>query len=123
MKELNEEHDNLYWQGTKNKAIRLFFYSQKGLALANEFRYLVVAILGAYYSLRLTNPIWLLVMGLVSIPFLIIIGWASVHHISKVIDFLAVRFGTHYSKATFEILEGQLKELKEINEKINRNVK
>lgn len=121
MKELTEEHDKNYWQGNKNKVIRLFFYSQKGLSLVNEFKYLVFGILGVYYTLKLSNPIWLIIMLVVCIPLLIILGWMSVHHVSKVVDFLSIRFGTHWSKYNYELLENQLKELKEINEKLKKN--
>lgn len=118
---LDEKHNKDYWQGNKNKSIRMFYYSQKGLALVNEFRYLFIAIFGAYYALRLSNPIWLVIMACLSVPILIIIGWASVHHVSKVVDFLSIRFGTHYSLYQYELLENQLKELTEINERLSKN--
>lgn len=121
MKELSENHYKDFWQGGKNKAIRLFYYSQRGLVLANEFRYLFIAILGVYYAMRLSNPVWLVIMFSVAVPLLIIIGWVSVHHISKVVDFLNIRFSTHYSLYQYELLENQLKELKEIKEKINES--
>ena len=42
-----------HFKGLKNKSIRYYFYIQKGLALCNEFRYLMMAIFGIYFTLKL----------------------------------------------------------------------
>lgn len=113
-----EQHEELkvkYWQGTKNKIIRLYFYSQKGLALFNEFRYLIMLIFGVYVAMKLSNPVWLFLMFIISVPALIAIGFVSVHYVGKVIDYLNVQFATHWSKYSFKLQEGILEELKKIN--------
>jgi len=108
----------LYWNGTKNKFIRYYFYSQRGLALFNEFRYLFMLIFGLYLMLKLSNPVWLLVMFLVSLPLLIWAGWLQVHVIAKVVNWLDVEFATHWTRYSYELQERQVKALEEINRKV-----
>lgn len=114
---LDDKSDKTHWHGKKNKAIRYFFYIQRGLALFNEFRYIMIAIFGIYISLKLDNPIWLVGMFATACPLLIAAGWASTHHIGKVVDWLNIRFATHYSLYQFTLLEGILEELKTLNAK------
>ena len=44
--------DVSYWNGSKNRVVRWYFYCQRGLALFNEFRYLIMLIFGAYMLLK-----------------------------------------------------------------------
>lgn len=88
--------------------------------MINEFRNVFFIIIGAYFSLKINLPIWMgavimLGMFLISIPILIVAGWFSVHRMGKVIDYLNVKFSTHYAKEQFEIFKGMYSELKEIN--------
>jgi len=94
-----------YWNGPKNKLIRYYFYINTGLNVFNNFKYLVGAILAVYWMLHLKNPITLLIMFGVSIPMLGVIGYYSIHHINKVMDWLNVRFGTHYSLLNITLLQ------------------
>lgn len=104
-----------YWNGPKNKAIRFYFYSQRGLALLNEARYLIMGVFALYYTLRLENPAFLVVMFAIAIPILIFIGWVSVHHIGKVVDWLNVQFSTHFGRYQITLLEEIRDALKEKN--------
>ncbi len=109
-----------YWNGPKNRLIRYYFYCQKGLDLFNNFRYVFMAIFGVYYALKLRNPGWLLFMVGVSVPLLTAIGYWSVHHVGKVVDWLNTRFSTHYGLASFELQ----KEIRDgIKELVKREVK
>jgi len=94
-----------YWNGSKNKAIRYWYYNQKGLELFNQFKYLVAAIFAIYWTLKLDQPIWLLVMFGISIPLLSLIGWVQVHHIGKVVDWLNIQFSTHWGRYQYTLLE------------------
>lgn len=94
-----------YWTGTKNKIIRYYFYINTGLNVFNNFKYLVAAILGLYWMLHLKNPAILLIMFAISIPALGVIGYYSIHHINKVMNWLDVRFGSHYTLKNIELLE------------------
>ena len=102
-----------YWHGSTNKLIRYYFYINTGLNVFNNFKYLVAAIIGIYWALHLHAPLILIVMFLASIPILGIIGYYSIHHINKVIDWLNVKFGSHYSIYQIELLEDIRDALKE----------
>ena len=106
---------NEYWTGFKNRIIRYHFYIQKGLDLFNSFRYLGLTIIGIYFALKVDNPSLLIIMFAVAIPLLMLVGWASVHHIGKVVDYLNVRFSSHYTIKTFELLTEILEEIKKVN--------
>lgn len=101
-----------HWQGTKNKAIRYYFYMSKGLDLFNNFRYVFMAIFGLYFTMHLHAPIWLFLMLIISVPFLMIVGYFSIHHMGRVMDWLNVRFGTHYSLLQITLLEQIRDEIK-----------
>lgn len=114
-----ENNRNLYWIGNVNKGIRYYFYIQRGLTLLNEFRYLIMAILALYAILKLDNP-WLMpIMLLGSLPILLILGYISVHYMSKVMDYLSVHFGTYQSKRSLELQEQTLEALHKFNEKLD----
>lgn len=106
-----------YWDGAKNKAIRMYFYTQRGLALFNEFRYLAMLIFGVYVVMKLSNPIWLGVMFLIAVPLLIVFGWMQVHHMAKTINWLDVEFASHWTRYSFELQEKIVKNLEAIKRK------
>jgi len=111
-----ENHDK-YWKGKKNKAIRYYFYIQKGLELLNEFRYLIMSIFAIYYALKMDN-IWLIpLMFIIALPVLIFFGWLSVHHMKKVTEYLQIQFSTHWARYQFYLLEKQITLLETLNEK------
>lgn len=109
------EDKKMYWDGGSNKAIRYYFYSQRGLALFNEFRYLFMIIFGAYVLMKLNNPVWLLVMFVISCPLLCLFGWLQVHKMAKVMDWLNVEFSTFWTRYSFDLQERQVKAVEEIN--------
>lgn len=115
----DEKNRSLYWDGFKNKAIRFYFYVQRGLALLNEARYLIMGIFALYYTLRLDNPFILVGMFAIAIPVLIILGWLSVHHIGKVIDWLNIQYSTHFSRYQITLLEEIRDELRIKKESCN----
>jgi hypothetical protein len=98
-----KEHE--HWAGIKNKIIRYYFYVNTGLNVFNNFKYLVAAIFGLYLVLHLKNGIWLGIMFVISVPILGVIGYYSVHHINKVMNWLDVRFGSYYTLRQIELLE------------------
>lgn len=111
-----------HWDGTKNKVVRYYFYSKRGLELFNEFRYLLMLIFGAYVMLKLTNPFYLLLMFVVSLPVLIFFGWLQVHHMAKIINWLDIEFASYWSRYSFELQERQVKATEEMNENIKKAV-
>ena len=115
---MNDINKEKHWDGSKNKAIRLYFYQQRGLALFNELRYLILAIFGIYVLLKLSNPLWLLIMFVISVPILIFVGWLQVHHMAPVINWLDVTYGSYWTKKSMEWQERQVKALESIDEKM-----
>jgi len=111
-----------YYSGVKNRLVRYYFYVQRGLALLNEARYLVMAILAVYYALKLTNPWILVAMFAVSVPVLVIFGYVAVHHMGKTLDFLNVEHATHWSRYNYTLLEQIRDELRKSNRETPRNI-
>jgi hypothetical protein len=115
---INKENKKAHWDGSKNKAIRWYFYTQRGLALFNEFRYLLMGIFGIYLLMKLDNPLWLFMMFVVSVPILVFFGWLQVHHMAKVINWLDIEFASYWSRYSFELQERQVKALEDIRAKV-----
>jgi hypothetical protein len=118
MKAITKENKSAYWDGPKNKSIRYFYYSQRGLDTFNQFRYLLMAIFGLYLLLKLSNPLWLVLMFCVSLPALIFVGYVTVHHINKVVDWLNIEFATYWTRYSFDLQERQVKAVESIDDKI-----
>jgi hypothetical protein len=106
-----------YLQGKGNFAIRVYFYMLSGVSIVNEFRNLFLGIFALYFTLKLENPLWLIGMFVVCVPILVVAGYYNVHKISKVKEWLSVKFGTHYSIKQFELMEKQVELLTKINDK------
>ena len=107
-----------YWDGGKNKAIRFYFYTQKGLTLLNEFRYLLMAVFAVYFALKIDNILLIPLMVLMSVPVLMFFGWLAVYKIDRVIEFLNTRFATHFTMYNIRLQEDKLAELKTIRQMI-----
>lgn len=106
--------EDVFWKGAGNRVIRYYFYVQRGLALLNEFRYLIMAIMAAYALLKLDNPLIMLMMFFVSLPILVFLGWLFTHKMAKVMDFLNIRYSTHYGKLNMEYQERQTEALEKL---------
>ena len=117
---MDKPEEQEHWDGNKNRLIRYYFYINTGLNVFNNFKYLVAAIFGIYWTMHLKNPIWLLAMGAISIPILGAIGYYSIHHINKVIDWLNVKFGSHYGIKTYELQKGIHDGIQELVKKNNK---
>ncbi len=113
-----QEYDSQFMPGLENRAYRYYFYLQAGLNIVNNFRNLILALLGFYYVLKLDMP-WLLpLMFIVSSIILTIVGYFVVHRVNKVQEFLGVRFSSHYSIRQFNYTQGMYETLQEIRDKI-----
>ena len=94
-----------YWDGICNKLIRYYFYVQTGANVFNVFKYVGATIIGVYWVLRLNNHTVLIAMFLFSIPILGIIGYYAINHVNKVMNYLDVKYGSHYSLLNITLLE------------------
>ncbi len=102
----------------KEAFIKLYFYVTSGQAFVDRFRYLIMGVFALYVMLKLTNPMYLVVMFIMAIPALFILGWYEIHKISKVREKLSVQYGTHYTLKSFELQEESVKLLQEIKDKL-----
>jgi hypothetical protein len=103
-----------YLKGIKNNSIRGYFYLSNGLAILNEFRNLFLVIFAAYFTLKITNPLWIGGMTIIGIVGLTIAGYIVVHHVSKVKEWLSVKYGTHYGIKNYDYVKRQVELLEEI---------
>lgn len=103
-----------YLKGKRNFLIRTYFYLTNGLALVNDFRNLGLGIFALYFALKLTNPWLMVLMFTVSIAILIPTGHFMVHKVSKVKEWLATKFGSHYAIQNFDYVKEQFETLKRI---------
>lgn len=103
-----------YENGVENAVIRWYYYLNGGLGTLNNFRNLFLAVFGLYVVMKLTNPLWLVVMFAVSIPILILIGYINLHRIQRVHEWLNVKFGSHYNIRQFDYVKAQYETMKEI---------
>lgn len=83
-----------YWEGNQNIINRYWTYLKKGLDLITEARYLIISILGGYAVLKLTNPLWLVAMFVVSIPILTVVGRWYLIKVSKAQEFVTTVKGS-----------------------------
>ncbi len=113
--ELNDE-DRKYLLGAHNKGIRFYYYIECGLGVINEFRNLFLGLAALYVGLHLENVLWIVVMFVPSIFVVGLIGRYNVHKLSKMKEWLNMRFSTHYGIKSFNYQEEQNELLKEIRD-------
>jgi len=108
-----------YLKGKENFFIRMYFYLNSGLTIVNNFRNLILGIFALYYTLKLTNPLWLVGMFILSVPVLIVIGNYNVHRMAKVNEWLSMKFSTHFGIKQFEYIEKTPKLLTQIRDSLS----
>lgn len=91
----------------------------RGLDLVNQAKYLIVGILGLYAVLKLTNPLWMAAMFVVSIPVLIVMGRWQLYKVSKTQEYVTVTTGTVLGYAGYNMTVRQIELLEAINAKLN----
>jgi len=114
------EEDKQFLQGAHNGGIRYYYYLENGLAILNEFRNLFLGILAIYIALKLTNPLLMVAMFIPCLLILTIVGWYNVHKLTKVKEWLGMRFSTYYGIKNFNYQENQVLLLKEIKELLEK---
>lgn len=112
-----EDRDKLH--GLHNKAIRYYYYLENGLSVLEQFKTLFLSIFGLYIVLKLTNPAWIAVILLPSLVALAVAGRYNVHKLSKMKEWLGMRFSTHYGIRNFNYNKGTYEMLREINGKLD----
>ncbi len=95
------EFDVRYMHGTQNRLIRYYYYINSGLGILNQFRNLVLGIFALYVILHLTNPLLIVLMFALSCPILALVGYYEIHTMSKVMEWIGIRFSSHYAIRQF----------------------
>jgi len=112
-----------YWDGKWNRIVRHYFYIKKGVEEFNFFRYIILSVGIIYAYFNFTN-LWLFpIMLFCCLPCLDLTGYISVHRVDKVMEFLQVRYATHYSHYNIEIQEHQKSDLKEMRKDQKRLIR
>ncbi len=110
------QYDSVFFPGAENRFIRYYFYLNNGLAILNNFRNLFFGVFALYFTFHLTNPYLLAALLVPGILILIAVGYYSIHRMSKVQEWLGMRFATHYGIRSYNYNQGTYEELKEIKE-------
>ena len=108
------------YKGKETLLIRLYFYLNNGLGVVNDFRNLFLGLFALYYTLKLQNPWILLGLFLVSLPTLCIMGYVNVHKVSKIKDWLNIKYGSHYGIEQFNLMKKMVELLEKQNENTNK---
>ncbi len=113
-----EDYDHKFMPGAENRAIRYYFYLTKGLDVLNQSRNLFLGILALYIALHLDNWWLLIAMFIPSLLILTLVGFYATHRMNKVLEWLGIRFSSHYAVKQFNNVQTQVELLKEIRDKI-----
>lgn len=123
LEEQLEAQKKKYWHGRKNWWIRIYYYCRRGMDEINTFKNLIYGILGVCFFLKITNMFYMGSILACFMPVLAVIGYASVHHVAKPIEWLGIEFSSHWGRYNYTLNENQMNSLKEVVEelkKINR---
>jgi hypothetical protein len=115
------ENIEKYWNGKTNYFIRLWMYCLRGLDVFNQWRYILMSIFALYYILHLKHIALLVGIFVICIPILCVFGWIQTHKIAKVIDWLNIKFSTHYSMYQINLQERIAKAVEKIAEEKKGN--
>ncbi len=100
------QYDQQYMLGPENRLIRYYYYLNTGLGILNQFRNLLLGIFGLYVILKLTNPLYLILFFLLSVPVLTLTGYYNVHRMNKVMEWIGLRFSSHYAIRQYNYQQG-----------------
>lgn len=106
-------------ENIENRIVILYFYCNRGLALLNSFHSLGLLILGAYFTLKLTNPLWLGFMSVLGVVILTASGWYAINKVDRQSEKLSVSRGTHYQISQYHIILEQRDILRQILKLLN----
>lgn len=114
--EKRQSEDLIYLKGFHNKMMRYYFYLMSGLGILNNFRNLFLGIFALYIALKLDNVLYGIIIFIVSSIVLTICGYYNVHRVSKISEWLGVRFSSHFGIKSFNYTQENNELLKEIRD-------
>lgn len=103
--EIQEEYKKTYDKGIVNHGVRAWYYLQKGLDLVNQFKYLVAGIFAVYYTLKLDDPLVLIILFVVSIPLLIGAGYFHTFKMAKALEWTNMVFSSYFGRYQVDLNE------------------
>jgi len=103
--EVQEKYKQTYDKGILNHGVRFWFYLQRGLDLINQFKYLILGVVGVYYALQLTWIGWMIVLFIVSIPLLILSGFFYTHKMAKALEWTNMVFSSYFARYNVDLAE------------------
>lgn len=109
-----------YWDGNWNRIFRHWFYIRTGAGILNELRNPFIIGIGISIALKITNPISVAGIILIFFPIMQFMGWAQVHHIGKVLEWLTVKYSTKYQAEFYALQKEQNELLKTILEEFKK---
>ena len=119
----SEKVRKLYFEGTWNRIIRHYYYLQSVLQLFNEFKYLVGGILAIYLYKDWGGSLGILAAFgtfIIALPLLDVAGYIWIHYARKTIEFVGLKFATHFNQYNIRMQEKQIVLLEEINRGIKK---
>ena len=87
----------------KNILINLYFYLRRGNAIVNEFKVIIAGIFAIYLTLKLTSPIFLVILTLIAVPCIIIVGYIYVKYVAKQVEKMDVSEATHWQQFGYDM--------------------
>ena len=114
-KELFKDDDK-YLKGATNWLIRYYYYLSNGLVELNGFRNLFLGILTIYITFKLDSYWYAIIIFIVSIIILTGVGYYMTHRVSKVRDWLGVRFSSYFGMKSINYTEENYKLMVEIRD-------
>lgn len=114
------KHREIYWIGHQNKLIRYWIYALRGLQMINEFKYLIAGLISGYVILKLTNPMWMVVIGVACLPVLIVLGRWQLKKAQKVDQLVSTELGSVLKFNSYNIQVETLEILEEISKKLDK---
>lgn len=115
--------DSTYLKGKENWLIRAYFYCSNGLMVLNEFRNLFLGILGLYIALKWENYFLAVCLFLACVIILTFVGYYRVHKVGKMIEWLSVRFSSHFGQKSYNYQKESYELLVEIRNLLKENNK
>lgn len=114
------EDEKKYLEGFVNRLIRYYFYLMRGLDVLNSFRNLFLGIFALYIALKLDNVAYGIIMFAVSCIVLTVCGYYNVHKLSKINEWLGLRFSSHFGIKSFNYAQENNELLKEIRDLLKK---
>ena len=109
-----------YLDGRKNAIVKIYFYIERGLAMVNEFKYVIAGILALYFALELDNIILIPIIFLIVVPVLWLIGYIWITYAVKSMEWINIEYATFWTRYNYALQEKQLENLESLTEQITR---